>query len=215
MTEEKKSALATLVGEDRVKEILSQPEQLTQLLTSLGVDTKELDGEEDQPEQPEAGDNAVAATEEDAAAVTSEEVDGEEANKEAAGSDVYELELDDALVQAIADKVDVKGQLTAAKKEWVADVVTAVKELLVPAVAKLVDKQVLGTKERVVTDALSGRLRLKPYSPTTANDNLLDEESSKEVSERVAAEEKAKQQQPQGDQLVAQIAQGMLSGTLH
>ncbi len=206
MTEEKKLALATLVGEDKVKEILGQPEKATELLTLLGVDTKEL-----AEEQPEVEGETPAAEAEVEAAVTSEEVVEEEANKEA--GDVYELELDDTLVAAIASKVDVKGQLAAARKEWVADVVKAVKEVLTPAINQLVEEQVAGSKERVVSDALGGRLRLKPYSPTQAKDNVLDTASSKEVADQVAAEKE--NQRPQGDQLVAQLAQGMLSGTLH
>lgn len=209
MTEEKMQALVTLVGKDKVKEILAAPEKATDILDLLGVDSKELtDGDEPEKPEPEATEAAETEEAEEDVSTTSEE-QAESETKET--SDVYELELSDELVSAIAAKVDVQGKLEAAKKEWIADTVKAVQTALIPALRGVVTAEVDGSKERVVSEALAGRLKLKPYSPTSAKDNVLDTTGSKEAQAQAAAE-KAANEPVTGSDFVAKLAHGMLTG---
>jgi len=205
LTAEKRAALATLVGEQRAKEILDQPASATDLLERLGISSKELDGEaEDVPatDQPETEATEAAASEPETEAEAEEE----------AKSDVMELELTDELVKEIAAQVDIK---TAAKEYVdtlrdgiVKDVVDAVSKSLAPAIQQAISQQVVGAKESVVQQALAGKLRLRPYSPTQAKDNILSDAGAKELNAD------ADKELTGGAAVVHAIAAGMLNGSI-
>lgn len=204
-TKEKDDALKRLVTDEVAAAVLEDAEKASSLLEQAGISFKE---DSEANDNTEADEEANEADEEDVEA----EAEAEEESETTAEDDeqLYELEVTDDLVKEIAGKVDV----TAAVKEHVDASMTGLKEQIVaaltPVIMQAVDAalgaRLEGQKEQIVQQALSGKIKLAPWSASRSNDTAVSDD-------KVTAAKEAKTGKRQQD-VVASVVQGMLSGNI-
>jgi hypothetical protein len=179
LTPEKEAALKQLLGDEEASKIISAAEKESADLEGKGISFKEEETEE-----------------------------AEHAEQEGSDEQMFELELDDDALTNIAERVPVaeavKEALDTSKAEWVKEIAAALKEPIVALVAEAVKAQMLevvGAKEHLVQQAVSGTLKVRARAASkeeTPKDNeLLDilqkamEKGSKATQERESAEKAA------------------------
>lgn len=192
-TQEKDDALKRLVGEEEATKTLDGAEKATSVLEQAGISFKEDD---------------TAEAEEDS--TVEDAVDEEEADEEETGADddqLYELEVTDELVKEIAGKVDVR----TAVKEQVDGVMNGLKEQIIAALTPIIVQTVneamkaqLGTKEQIVQQALSGKIKLTPWSASQSDTTVV-------APEQVQGAKEAGSGKKQRD-IVGDVVQRMLAG---
>jgi hypothetical protein len=210
---EKKKALAALVGEELAEEVLAGTSEASDMLEKLGaafkekqeekgmkkkVDDAELEEEkmveEETEEEPEAEmkEEAVAEDSEEDTLVESEEFDTDEGE--------FEMELDEDAVKALISQIPVESAVKEAigSKDFQSSLRKVVAQELKSILPGLM-QAMLGTKEEIAKEALTGRITLKPYVPSQATDNLVD------------MGEKGKKE-PETPDVVAAVVSNMLSG---
>lgn len=207
-TKEKDDALRQLVTSAIADEVLQGAEQATSVLEQAGIEFKEV-GRKDDGAEAQANDNPDEESED-----TDEE---SEDNEEGAGDDaddqLYELEVSEELVKEIAGAIDIQ----SAVKEHVGTAVTGLKEQLVAALTPVIleavkmavaaeVKNIQGSKEQIVQEALSGKIRLNPWSASQSSDTVVS-------PEHVAGAKEAKTGKKQQD-IVSQVVANMLNGGL-
>ena len=196
---DKKEGLAALVGDQLAGELLQDAEEQTDKLEQAGVKHKEAplaDGKKD--EETEAAEDKVEDEETEAAEDKTDE-------------QMYELELDESTVEEIAKEVVASKEFVTALSTAVKEAITSVKEELMTGAKEAAAAEVLSSKERIVQQALSGKLMLKPYTATKADDNI----TKREPAASGANDEKASQvSRLPGSKVVKSIVQGMVSGNL-
>jgi len=121
----------------------------------------------------------------------------------ATGEQMFELELDDAALENIAERVDVssavKESLSASKAEWVKEIAAALKDPIVQLVADAVKLEVVkleGVKEKLVQQAVSGTLKIKAKSAAKEGPSVtdgVDNELLALLNKAMKQHEKAKQ----------------------
>lgn len=212
----KLAALAGLVGDEAAAKAINDPKVASKVLEALGVGHKEVDEEAEVTSEEETEPETVPNAEET-------ETEPEE-TPAADAAQVQEIELDEELVKEIAGEVAkqmdlptiIKNTIAATVKEMgvtkdtlVTDVVAAVKE----ALSTDVEAALKGNKEAVASQVLSGKLKLRPYSPTTARDNVLAG-GAKALPDAADEKDDKKTPEQRGNTLVHNLASGMLKGTV-
>lgn len=221
VSQEKKDALASLIGDVLADEVLQGTSEASDMLEKLGAAFKE---------QEEKGMKKGKPVEEEELELEEEEMDEEEEleeeeaeeemprkkKKEAASDDYeeyfeedekefeeeeWEMELDSDAIDAIASQVPVEQAVKEAfgTKDFQLALRKVVAQELKGALPNLL-QAMLGTKEEIAKEALTGRITLKPYSPSQAADNVVD------------LGEKAKKTEPETPDIVASVVSNMLRG---
>jgi len=138
-----------------------------------------------------------------------EEKKAEETSAEETKEQLFELEMDDDLLKEIASHVAVKDVVIAALKELlpaaVQQAVAAHSAELAIAVKEAVAEANIATKEQIVQQALSGRIKLTPYTASKSDDNVIPDAV-------VAKAEKAKNRED-GD-VVTILSKKMMAGQI-
>lgn len=202
VTKEKKDALARLVGTELAEQTLQEAEKATGILEQAGISFKE-DDVEDEADTEEVDEEELDVEDEE------EPEDEEEAEgDDNPDGDMYELEVTDELVKEIASQVPIATSV----KEAVDNTVKGLKEailaeltpIIVNAVNEAMTTQLTGQKEQIVQQALSGKISLKPWSASSADETVAGEAAVKGAKE-------AKSGKKQED-VVATIVSNMLTG---
>lgn len=190
VTKEKADALAKLVGTELAEQTLKDAEKATSVLEQAGISFKEDGDDEAEVEEAESEDEEAEET---------EAGDGEE---------LYELEVTDELVKEIADKVDVQTAVKEAVDTSVKGLKEAILAELTPIIANAIneamEQKLTGQKEQIVQQALSGKISLKPWSASKADDTSVPDDMIKQAKE-------AGSHKKQRD-VVAEVVSNMLSG---
>jgi hypothetical protein len=201
VTKEKREALAELVGEDNAKAIIEDAEELTKALEGAGVEFKEEKVEEGESEDEE---------------MEEEESDEEEEGKKEEASDrVMEIEMDEDLMKEIAQHVDVSGPVSTAVEQALKEMLPKaldglfgeLKTAIEGSVKETVQQASLDSAESIVQQAISGTLRLKPFTASKDNGNVIPADEKEQFEE----EQKARKTDKEPADPVARVVQGMLS----
>lgn len=201
VTPEKKNALAALVGQELADKTLTDAEKASSILEQAGIEFKEDDNEAVEETAEEEVSEELDETEE------VDEEEGEETDEE--GEETYELEVTDELVKEIANHVDVSSSV----KEAVNSSITGLKEAIIaeltPVIAEAVKSamsQMTDSKEAVIQQALSGKIKLTPWSASQASET--------EVAPKIVnAAKEARTPKKQRD-VVHDVVQNMIGGKI-
>lgn len=221
ITKEKEQALVTLFGEDEAAKILAEPLEASKVLESL-VDFKEKGDDTGADSDEDGGEDAdkkkkvkVAANVDEDGEEDTEGADEETKDVDDKG-DVYELELDETLMKAIASHVDVSDQVATALKEVLPELSKQLAEQFATAekamtdnIRKAVADSDVASKEQIIKDAISGRLKLTPYTASKDDGNELGDGEKEEFDEAQKAKDKYA-----GNDPVKGVVQAIMAGNL-
>lgn len=203
VTKEKEQALISLLGNDVAQEVLRDASKASNLLETL-VDWKESSEDEDEEEEEEIVEGEDT-TSEDIPLEEEEELE----MKQVLGDEYFELELDEDLMSTIADYVDVKEQVQEAVSELIPAINARLEQAekdITAIVSDAVGKVQVESKESIVKNAISGKLRLTPYSASQDADNTLPESEKEKIDAEMGGK------QDDGDSPVSRIVQNMIRG---
>ncbi len=175
VTRDKKDALAALIGTELAESILQDAEKASAVLESQvafkedAAATEDDDEDKDEDEEDEEGEGEKKNT-----------FPPKKNKKKEADEDVFELELDDEVMKEIAGHVDVSGVVKEAVQAAVKEALTAIKDEISSTIVAAVTTANVASKEAIVQDALTGKLRLVSYTASKSDDNVVDKDEFEE-----------------------------------
>lgn len=198
ISEEKQQALISVFGEEDAAKILEDADKASDILENL-VDWKEADtkNDTDTGEKGNVPPQFIKKEEDDEEEDEEEEDEEEEKKKDEGGKGVdseeyFELELDEDLMAAIAGHVDVKEQVQDALSELLPTINARLEQAekdLVQNVTEILEQTDVASKEQIVKRAITGRLRLTPYTASKDKGNTLTDEEKKEINKVIETKE--------------------------
>lgn len=214
---EKVAGLASIIGAETANQMLSDAEAETERLKRKGIGSKATAADDEEEEVVEVEEETA-----DADVEAAEEEEEEVAVDERAAKDdesTYELELDDAVVAEIAQRVAGSKEFAAALAKVIGKAVTtavatAKKELtdqLTAAAKEAAEDTLEEHKEKVVKDVLKGSVRLRPYTASKDNGNVVDVEDDDTEDDSKEDKGSGIRKLPGGD-IVHNVVQTFLSG---